>query len=109
MVVADIQDYIAAGQFRGGEQLIDPAQVTKPGTLIAFLEPPDNLGNSLADGLVSGLGQQIRRTGDFPAISRTIEATRIGCVDRPQPVDIRRVELDRHPSEDRSAALRISG
>ena len=39
MVVADVQDYIAAGQFRGGEQLIDPAQVTKPGTLIAFLEP----------------------------------------------------------------------
>jgi multidrug resistance efflux pump len=39
MVVADVQDYIAAGQFRGGDQLIDPAQVTKPGTLIAFLEP----------------------------------------------------------------------
>ena len=39
MVVADVQDYIAAGQFRGGEQLIDPSQVTKPGTLIAFLEP----------------------------------------------------------------------
>jgi multidrug resistance efflux pump len=39
MVVADVQDYIAAGQFRGGEQLIDPQQVTKPGTLIAFLEP----------------------------------------------------------------------
>jgi len=39
MVVSDVQDYIAAGQFRGGEQLIDPAQVTKPGTLIAFLEP----------------------------------------------------------------------
>jgi multidrug resistance efflux pump len=39
MVVADVQDYIAAGQFRGGDQLIDPQQVTKPGTLIAFLEP----------------------------------------------------------------------
>jgi multidrug resistance efflux pump len=39
MVVTDVQDYIAAGQFRGGEQLIDPAQITKPGTLIAFLEP----------------------------------------------------------------------
>jgi hypothetical protein len=39
MVVASVQDYIAAGQFRGGEQLIDPAQVNKPGTLIAFLEP----------------------------------------------------------------------
>ncbi|HEX4555039.1 MAG TPA: HlyD family secretion protein [Xanthobacteraceae bacterium] len=39
MVVADVQDYIAAGQFRGGEQLIDPAQVAKPGTLLAFIEP----------------------------------------------------------------------
>src|SRR4029077_7889810 len=39
MVVADVQEYIAAGQFRGGEQLIDPQQVTKPGTLLAFLEP----------------------------------------------------------------------
>jgi multidrug resistance efflux pump len=39
MVVTDVQDYIAAGQFRGGEQLIDPQQVAKPGTLIAFLEP----------------------------------------------------------------------
>jgi multidrug resistance efflux pump len=39
MVVADVQQYIAAGQFRGGEQLIDPQQVKQPGTLIAFLEP----------------------------------------------------------------------
>lgn len=39
MVVTDVQDYIAAGQFRGGEQLIDPQQVTRPGTLITFLEP----------------------------------------------------------------------
>jgi multidrug resistance efflux pump len=39
MVVTDVQDYIAAGQFRGGEQLIDPQQVTRPGTLLAFLEP----------------------------------------------------------------------
>jgi multidrug resistance efflux pump len=39
MVVTNVQDYIAAGQFRGGEQLIDPAQVTKPGTLLVFLEP----------------------------------------------------------------------
>jgi multidrug resistance efflux pump len=39
MVVTDVQDYIAAGQFRGGEQLIEAQQVTKPGTLLAFLEP----------------------------------------------------------------------
>jgi multidrug resistance efflux pump len=39
MVVTDVQDYIAAGQFRGGEQLIDPQQVSRPGTLLAFLEP----------------------------------------------------------------------
>jgi multidrug resistance efflux pump len=39
MVVTDVQDYIAAGQYRGGEQLIDPQQVTRPGTLIASLQP----------------------------------------------------------------------
>src|SRR5215203_4367968 len=39
MVVTEVQDYIAAGQFRGGEQLIDPQQVARPGTLLAFLEP----------------------------------------------------------------------
>jgi multidrug resistance efflux pump len=39
MVVTGVQNYIAAGQFRGGEQLIDPQQVTRPGTLLVFLEP----------------------------------------------------------------------
>ena len=39
MVVTNVQDFIAAGQFRGGEQLIDPQQTTRPGTLLVFLEP----------------------------------------------------------------------
>jgi multidrug resistance efflux pump len=39
MVVTDVQDYIAAGQFRGGEQLIDPQHVARPGTLLVYLEP----------------------------------------------------------------------
>ncbi|MGN6716746.1 MAG: HlyD family secretion protein [Candidatus Binatia bacterium] len=39
MVVTGVQDYIAAGQFRGGEQLIDPQAVTRPGTLLVTLEP----------------------------------------------------------------------
>jgi multidrug resistance efflux pump len=39
MVVTDVQDFIAAGQYRGGEQLIDPQQVAKPGTLLVHLEP----------------------------------------------------------------------
>jgi len=45
MVVTDVQDFIAAGQFRGGEQLIDARQVARPGTLLVFLEPlyPDGL------------------------------------------------------------------
>ncbi len=38
MVITNVQDYIAAGQFRGGEQLID-ASAAKPGTILAFLEP----------------------------------------------------------------------
>ncbi|WP_445500517.1 HlyD family secretion protein [Microvirga sp. G4-2] len=39
MVVTGVQDFIAAGQLRSGEQLIDPQQVTRPGTILAFLEP----------------------------------------------------------------------
>jgi multidrug resistance efflux pump len=39
MVVTDVQDVIAAGQFRGGEQLLEAQQVTRPGTLLVFLEP----------------------------------------------------------------------
>jgi multidrug resistance efflux pump len=39
MVVIRVQDYIAAGQFRGGEQLVDVQQIKQPGTLLVFLEP----------------------------------------------------------------------
>jgi multidrug resistance efflux pump len=39
MVVTGEQNYIAAGQFRGGEQLVDAQQVLAPGTILAFLEP----------------------------------------------------------------------
>jgi multidrug resistance efflux pump len=39
MVVTGEQDYIAAGQFRGGEQLVEAQQVRAPGTILAFLEP----------------------------------------------------------------------
>ena len=38
MVVTEVQDYIAAGQFRGGEQLIEAQQVVRPGTLLVSLE-----------------------------------------------------------------------
>ena len=34
-----VQDFIAAGQFRAGEQLIDAQQVVRPGTILVFLEP----------------------------------------------------------------------
>ena len=39
MVVTGVQDYIAAGQFRGGEQLLEARQALAPGTILAFLEP----------------------------------------------------------------------
>ncbi|MBP0113444.1 MULTISPECIES: HlyD family secretion protein [Bradyrhizobium] len=39
MVITTVQDYIAAGQFRSGEQLIDPQNVVRPGTILVFLEP----------------------------------------------------------------------
>jgi multidrug resistance efflux pump len=39
MVITGEQDYIAAGQFRGGEQLVEARQAQAPGTVLAFLEP----------------------------------------------------------------------
>ena len=51
MVVTDVQDFIAAGQFRGGEQLVDPQQVTRPGTILVFLEP---LYEGGLDGVLPG-------------------------------------------------------
>jgi multidrug resistance efflux pump len=39
MIVTKVQDYIAAGQVRAAEQLVDAQQVTRPGTITVFLEP----------------------------------------------------------------------
>ena len=39
MVVTGVQDYIAAGQFRGGEQLLEAQNALRPGTILVFLEP----------------------------------------------------------------------
>jgi multidrug resistance efflux pump len=39
MVVVAVQDFIAAGQFRNTEQLVDVQQVRQPGSITVFLEP----------------------------------------------------------------------
>ncbi len=39
MVVTDVQDFIAAGQIRSGDQLIDAQQVVRPGTILTYMEP----------------------------------------------------------------------
>ncbi|MBR0948273.1 MULTISPECIES: HlyD family secretion protein [Bradyrhizobium] len=39
MVVTNVQDYIAAGQFRGGEQLIEAQNNVRPGSILVFMEP----------------------------------------------------------------------
>lgn len=39
MVVTQVQDAIASGQFRPTDQLIDVTQTARPGTITAFLEP----------------------------------------------------------------------
>lgn len=39
MVITGVQDYIAAGQFRGGEQLIDGQNTGRPGTVLVYMEP----------------------------------------------------------------------
>lgn len=51
MVVTGVQDYIAAGQVRAGEQLIEVQQVTRPGTLLVSLEPLYETG---LDGVTPG-------------------------------------------------------
>lgn len=51
MVVTSVQDFIATGQFRGGEQLVDVQQATKPGTLLVLLEPLHKGG---LEGVVPG-------------------------------------------------------
>ena len=39
MVITGVQDYISAGQFRGGEQLIDAQNTGRPGTVLVYMEP----------------------------------------------------------------------
>ncbi len=39
MVVTEVQDLIAAGQVRASDQLLDPQQVVRPGTITVFMEP----------------------------------------------------------------------
>jgi len=39
MVITSVQDYIAAGQFRGGEQLIEAQQTVRPGSILVLMEP----------------------------------------------------------------------
>ncbi|HRO48825.1 MAG TPA: biotin/lipoyl-binding protein [Hyphomicrobium sp.] len=39
MVVTTVQDFIAAGQVRTSEQLVDTSQTARPGTLTVFLQP----------------------------------------------------------------------
>src|SRR4051812_47732569 len=51
MVVTAVQDYIAAGQFRTGEQLIDAQNIARPGTILVFLEP---LYQGGLDGVTAG-------------------------------------------------------
>lgn len=51
MVVTRVQEYIAAGQFRASEQLLDAQQVARPGTITVFMEPVFSGG---LDGVVPG-------------------------------------------------------
>lgn len=51
MVITGVQDYIAAGQFRASEQLMDAQQAARPGSILAFLEPLHDGG---FDGVTPG-------------------------------------------------------
>jgi multidrug resistance efflux pump len=50
MVITSVQDYIATGQFRAGEQLID-ASTSRPGTILTVLEPIEKNG---LEGVTAG-------------------------------------------------------
>ena len=39
LIVTNVQDFIASGQFRAGDVLIDPQNLQKPGSILVFLEP----------------------------------------------------------------------
>jgi len=47
MVVTQVQGFVAGGQIRGGDQLLDAQQFARPGTVLAILEPlyPGGLDN----------------------------------------------------------------
>ena len=51
MVVTQVQDFIAAGQVRASEQLIDPQSLARPGTILVYLEP---LYKGGLDGVLPG-------------------------------------------------------
>ena len=51
LVITSVQDYIAAGQFRGGEQLLEAQTAARPGTILVFLEP---LYSGGLDGVTAG-------------------------------------------------------
>ncbi len=53
MVVTDVQDFIASGQVRTGDTLLDVQQTTRPGTILAYLEP---LYEGGLDGVTPGSG-----------------------------------------------------
>ena len=39
LVVTNVQEFIATGQFRAGEILIDPQNLQRPGSILVFMEP----------------------------------------------------------------------
>jgi multidrug resistance efflux pump len=51
MVVTQVQDFIAAGQVRASEQLVDPQSLARPGTILVYLEP---LYKGGLDGVLPG-------------------------------------------------------
>ena len=51
MVVTRVQDYIASGQFRASDQLVDVSRMSAPGTITVFMEP---LYTGGLDGVLPG-------------------------------------------------------
>ena len=71
MVVTEVQDFIAAGQFRGGEQLVDTQQVRRPGTLLVFSSRSTKAGSTGVTPGSSCIANAYSNNHDVIAVQRT--------------------------------------
>jgi multidrug resistance efflux pump len=78
MVITTVQDYIAAGQFRGGEQLIEAQNSVSPGSILVFMEPIYKGGRDARQQLCRQRLHQQSRT-DLVRETRYVQELWVAC------------------------------